>query len=162
MEFSIDFYLIWFWLKRKNEKTFFSFISFCDQSANSYVNQSRFLHSFTIKHKHDFQKAIHELKQYLFKLKWVVIKYYYVMVSQIRQTEEKIMQSIKVIRLHISSSENHLEKKLILSFDPIFKLFRYFLSLFLFLDNLSHGMYNYFFYVFCADYWQTLSFGRLS
>ena len=56
---------------------------------------------------------------------------------------------------------NHLEKNLILSFDPIFKLFRYFLSLFLFLDNLSHGMYNYFFYVFCADYWQTLSFWQI-
>ena len=79
-----------------NHKKVF-FVSFCDQSANSHVNQSRFAF---LEANMTSKKNMRELKQYLFKLKWVAIKCYYVMASQIWQAQKDNAINKSYRRMH--------------------------------------------------------------
>ena len=101
-------------------------------------------------------KNMRELKQYLFKLKWVVIKCYYVMASQIWQAQKDNAINKSYRRMHFM----RIQKK------PFSKAWFYhsiqswIVQFFFF---FCHGMHTITMPTFMcfADYWQTLSFWQI-
>ena len=91
-------------------------------------------------------KNMRELKQYLFKLKWVVIKCYYVMASQIWQAQKDNAINKSYRRMHLMQIQKKtIFYSLILSFCSILNCLDFSFSI------LCHGMHNYnvYVYVFC-------------
>ena len=91
-------------------------------------------------------KNMRELKQYLFKLKWVVIKCYYVMASQIWQAQKDNAINKSYRRMHFM----YIQKK------PFSKAWFYhsiqswIVQIFLFLLSWNAHNYNAYVYVFCG------------